>query len=53
VQVSRLLFALLFLTAWQFGADRLFDSFFFSTPVRILTQVAHELVSRVNLTRSV
>jgi NitT/TauT family transport system permease protein len=44
VQVSRLLFALLFLAAWEFGADRLFDSFFFSTPVRILTQVAHELV---------
>src|SRR5438128_2480018 len=44
VQVSRLLFALVFLGAWQFGADRLFDSFFFSTPARILAQVGRELV---------
>jgi NitT/TauT family transport system permease protein len=29
---------------WEVGADRLFDSFFFSTPSRILMQVAHELV---------
>jgi NitT/TauT family transport system permease protein len=44
VQVSRLLFALVVLGAWQFGADRLFDSFFFSTPARILAQVGRELV---------
>jgi NitT/TauT family transport system permease protein len=44
VQTSRLLFAILFLAAWEFGADRLFDSFFFSTPMRILAQVAREVV---------
>jgi NitT/TauT family transport system permease protein len=43
VQLSRLAFAVLFLGAWELGADRLFDSFFFSTPLRILAQVAHEL----------
>jgi NitT/TauT family transport system permease protein len=44
VQLSRILFALMFLAAWEFGADRLFDSFFFSTPLRILAQVARELL---------
>jgi NitT/TauT family transport system permease protein len=44
MQVSRIAFALVFLGAWQYGADRWFDSFFFSTPVRILAQVAYELV---------
>jgi NitT/TauT family transport system permease protein len=43
VQLSRLLFAVLFLSAWELGADRLFDSFFFSAPLRILAQVAREL----------
>jgi NitT/TauT family transport system permease protein len=43
VQISRLLFALVFLGAWELGADRLFDSFFFSTPLRILAQVGREL----------
>jgi sulfonate transport system permease protein len=44
VQLSRILFALMFLAVWEFGADRLFDSFFFSTPLRILAQVAQELL---------
>jgi NitT/TauT family transport system permease protein len=44
VQVSRILFVLFFLGLWELGADRLFDSFFFSTPSRILMQVARELV---------
>lgn len=45
VQVSRVLFALFFLGLWELGADRLFDSFFFSTPLRIFAQVAQELVN--------
>jgi NitT/TauT family transport system permease protein len=44
MQVSRILFALVFIGAWEFGADRWFDSFFFSTPLRILAQVARELL---------
>jgi NitT/TauT family transport system permease protein len=44
MQISRILFAGVFLGAWQYGADRWFDSFFFSTPARILTQVVYELV---------
>ena len=44
VQVSRIGFVLFFLGFWELGADRLFDSFFFSTPLRILAQVARELV---------
>ena len=44
VNLSRLLFALFFLGLWELGADRLFDSFFFSTPLRILAQVGRELI---------
>ncbi len=44
MQVSRILFALVFIGTWEFGADRWFDSFFFSTPLRILAQVARELI---------
>src|SRR5580658_10387598 len=44
MQVSRILFALVVLGAWQYGADRWFDSFFFSTPLKILVQVGHELI---------
>jgi sulfonate transport system permease protein len=44
MQVSRILFALVVLGAWEYGADRWFDSFFFSAPLRILVQVARELV---------
>ncbi|MCC7348665.1 MAG: ABC transporter permease [Variibacter sp.] len=44
VNVSRIVFAVMALGAWELGADRLFDPFFFSTPSRIFAQVAHELV---------
>lgn len=44
VNISRLLFALLFLGLWEFGAGRLFDTFFFSSPSLIFTQVAREIV---------
>jgi NitT/TauT family transport system permease protein len=44
MQVSRIVFASIFLGAWEYGADRWFDSFFFSTPSRILAQVAYELI---------
>jgi NitT/TauT family transport system permease protein len=43
VQLSRILFGLFFLGLWELGADRLFDSFFFSTPLRIIAQVGREL----------
>ncbi len=42
--VSRAVFTVLVLGAWEYGADRWFDSFFFSTPVRILRQVELELI---------
>lgn len=44
VQLSRIVFLALVLGLWELGADRLFDSFFFSTPGRIFSQVARELV---------
>ena len=44
VNVSRILFALFFLGLWEFGAGRLFDTFFFSAPSLIFAQVARELV---------
>jgi NitT/TauT family transport system permease protein len=44
MQISRIAFAAIFLGAWEYGADRWFDSFFFSTPSRILVQVARELI---------
>jgi NitT/TauT family transport system permease protein len=44
MQISRIAFAAVFLGAWEYGADRWFDSFFFSTPSRILAQVAYELI---------
>jgi len=44
INVSRFLFAAFFLSLWEFGADRLFDSFFFSTPSRIFVQVGRELI---------
>jgi NitT/TauT family transport system permease protein len=45
VNVSRFLFAAFFIGLWELGADRLFDSFFFSAPSRIFAQVARELVT--------
>jgi NitT/TauT family transport system permease protein len=45
VNMSRIVFAVVTLGAWELGADRLFDSFFFSTPLRIFAQVAQELVN--------
>ena len=43
VHTVRLLLTAFVLGLWQFGADRLFDSFFFSTPLRIIRQVGLEL----------
>lgn len=45
LQVSRVIFAVIVLGAWQYGADRWFDSFYFSTPLRIFEQVGKELVA--------
>jgi len=42
--ISRIAFAVIVLGAWEYGADRWFDSFFFSTPLKILRQVALELI---------
>ena len=44
IQVSRLLFAAVCLGLWEYGADRWFDSFFFSTPLRIFAKVAQEVI---------
>jgi NitT/TauT family transport system permease protein len=44
IQVSRLLFAAVCLGLWEYGADRWFDSFFFSTPSRIFAKVAQEVI---------
>jgi NitT/TauT family transport system permease protein len=45
VQVSRLVFAAVVLGTWQYGADRWFDSFYFSTPLKIFQQVGQEMIS--------
>jgi NitT/TauT family transport system permease protein len=45
VQVSRVVFAAVVLGAWQYGADRWFDSFYFSTPLKIFQQVGQELIA--------
>ncbi len=45
VLAGRLAFAVLVFGAWQFGAGRVFDPFFFSTPAAILLQIFRELVS--------
>jgi len=45
LQVSRAVFALVVLGVWQYGADRWFDSFYFSTPLRIFAQVGKELIA--------
>ena len=42
--VSRIAFTVVVLGAWEYGADRWFDSFFFSTPFKILVQVGRELI---------
>ena len=42
--VSRAMFTVVVLGAWEYGADRWFDPFFFSTPSKILRQVVLELV---------
>jgi NitT/TauT family transport system permease protein len=42
LHVSRAVFAAVVLGAWEYGADRWFDSFFFSTPFKILRQVVLE-----------
>jgi NitT/TauT family transport system permease protein len=44
MQVSRLLFAAVCFGLWEYGADRWFDSFFFSTPSRIFAKVAQEVI---------
>jgi NitT/TauT family transport system permease protein len=44
MQVSRVLFAAVCLGLWEYGADRWFDSFFFSTPSRIFAKVAQEVI---------
>jgi NitT/TauT family transport system permease protein len=44
LQVSRVLLAVVVLGTWQYGADRWFDSFYFSAPVRIFAQVGKELI---------
>jgi NitT/TauT family transport system permease protein len=44
VQVCRILLVVVTLGLWELGADRFFDSFFFSAPSRILMQVVHELI---------
>jgi NitT/TauT family transport system permease protein len=45
VLVSRVAFAVAVLGVWQYGADRWFDSFYFSAPLRILMQVVKELIA--------
>jgi NitT/TauT family transport system permease protein len=45
VQICRVLFVVFTLGAWELGADRLFDSFFFSAPSRIFVQAARELAT--------
>jgi NitT/TauT family transport system permease protein len=44
VHIGRLLFAVFFLGLWEFGAGRLFDTFFFSSPSLIFAQVWWELI---------
>jgi hypothetical protein len=43
-QVCRVLLVVVALGLWELGADRVFDSFFFNTPSRILRQVFNELI---------
>ncbi len=45
VQICRVLLVVFTLGAWELGADRIFDSFFFSKPSRVFAQAARELVS--------
>jgi NitT/TauT family transport system permease protein len=45
VNLGRLLVAAVILGVWQFGANRLFDPFFFSTPVAIFKQLMLEVVN--------
>jgi NitT/TauT family transport system permease protein len=45
LQLSRIVFAGVVLGIWQYGADRWFDSFYFSTPLRIFAQVGRELIA--------
>lgn len=44
VHVCRGLLVMVTLGLWEIAADRVFDSFFFSTPSRILLQVSRELM---------
>jgi len=45
VNVGRLALAGIFLGIWQFGANRLFDPFFFGTPVAVFAQLIKEVTS--------
>jgi NitT/TauT family transport system permease protein len=45
VNLGRLAVAAVFLGFWQFGAGRLFDPFFFSTPVAVFKQLMLEVVN--------
>jgi NitT/TauT family transport system permease protein len=45
INVGRVVFAGVFLGLWQFGANRLFDPFFFGTPVGVFKQLLLELVN--------
>ena len=45
VNLGRLALTAVFLGFWQFGANRLFDPFFFSTPVAVFKQLMLEVVN--------
>ena len=45
VNICRIVVAVVLLGLWEFGAGRLFDTFFFSSPSRIFAQVGIELIS--------
>lgn len=45
VNFGRLVLAGTFLGVWQFGANRLFDPFFFGTPVAVFEQLVTEVTS--------
>lgn len=45
VNVGRIVLAGTFLSVWQFGANRLFDPFFFGTPLAVFQQLVKELTS--------
>jgi ABC-type nitrate/sulfonate/bicarbonate transport system permease component len=45
VNLGRFVLAGTFLSVWQFGANRLFDPFFFGTPLAVFEQLIRELTS--------